>query len=168
MTSLLVRPASIKDVQSIVKVRLGALTDEELFGFSVPGDNPYSSIKKLQKMWIKENKLVGGFEVFVAERDGKVIGFVVINMDDPHDNIDNIVVAKEEQRNDVGKTLVEYVERIAKSRGFDTITTDTTENARGVAWKAYGFWKRIGYEETGERISTDYSFKVIPLVKRLK
>ena len=119
-------------------------------------------------MWNKENNLVGGFEVFVAERDGQVIGFVVLNMDDPHDNIDNIVVAKEEQRKDVGKNLVEYVERIAKSRGFDTMTTDTTENVRGVAWKAYCFWKKMGYEDTGERLSTDYGFKVISLVKRLK
>ena len=57
---------------------------------------------------------------------------------------------------------------MAKSRGFSVIGTDTTENAEGVPWKAYGFWKRMGYGDTGEKLSTEYGFRVISLVKRLK
>lgn len=64
--------------------------------------------------------------------------------------------------------FVEYVEELAKSKGFDVITTDTTENAKGVPWKAYGFWKKMGYKDIGERLATKYDFKTIPLVKRLK
>lgn len=168
MASLVIRPASIADVASIVEVRLGALTQKELFGFSVPGDNLYSSIVMLKKMWGRGNRLRDGFEVFVAVLEGKVIGFIVINMEVDDDNIDNIVVVKEEQGKGVGRTLVEYVERLMKSRGFDFITTDTTENAEGIPWKAYGFWKRLGYKDTGKRLATRYDFKVIPLVKRLK
>jgi ribosomal protein S18 acetylase RimI-like enzyme len=163
-----IRPATINDIPSIVKIRSRALTDEELSGFVVLGNNPYLSVEKLQKEWDEENKLKGDFEVFVAECEGKVIGFIVYNSKSVDDNIDNIVVAKGEQGKGVGRALVEYLEELAKSRGFSVITTDTTENAEGVPWKAYGFWKKIGYEDKGERLLTEYGFKVIPLIKNLK
>ncbi len=167
MSSLIIRPASIRDVKSIVEIRLGAVTGEEILEFGVPEDNLYSSTDKLGKNWDKDNLLKDGYEVFVSEDRDKIIGFIVFTMKGS-DNIDNIVVAKEEQGKGVGKALVEYVEGLAKSRGFEVIGTDTTENAMGVAWKAYGFWRRMGYEDTGERGSTEYDFKVIPLVKNLK
>ena len=40
--------------------------------------------------------------------------------------------------------------------------TDTTENVDGVPWKSYTFWKRMGYEDTKERLLTNYDFKEIP------
>ena len=104
----------------------------------------------------------------MAECEGKVIGFIVYNMKSVDDNIDNIVVGKDAQGKGVGRALVEYLEELAKSRGFLVITTDTTENAEGVPWKAYGFWRKMGYEDKGVRLPTEYSFKVIPLAKRLK
>lgn len=168
MISIVIRPASIADIVSIVEVRKGALTDEEISGFSVPEDNFFSSTNKLRKRWDQGNRLKNGFEVFVAESKGKIIGFIVYNMEDRKDNIDNLVVAIQEQGKGVGRALVEYLEKLMKSRGFDVITTDTTENAKGVPWKAYGFWKRMGYEDNGKRLSTNYDFKVIPLVKKLK
>ena len=168
MLSFVIRPASKKDIPSIVEIRKGALLEKQLFGFCVPDDNLYSSIEELSKNWNKGNNLKDGYEIFVAESNDKVIGFIVYNMENCNDNIDNIVVAKEEQRKGVGRNLVEYIESLAESRGFDIITTDTTENSNGVPWKAYGFWKKLGYKDTGERLTTQYDFKVIPLIKKLK
>ncbi len=168
MSSLVIRPALITDVSSIVEVRLGAFTEEEVSGFIVPRESLYTSIERLRKMWEKDNLLKDGFEVFIAEHETKVVGFIVYNMKSPDDNIDNVVVAKEKQRKGVGKALVEYVEALAKSRGLNFIRTDTTENAKGVPWKSYGFWRKMGYEDTGERVETEYGFKVIPMVKKLK
>ncbi len=168
MSSLVIRPASITDVPSIVEVRLGAFSEEEVSGFIVPGESLYASFEKLRKMWDRENLLKDGLEVFVAECEAKVVGFIVYNMKSPDDNIDNLVVAKEEQGKGVGRALVEYIETLAKSRGFEVLRTDTTENAMGVPWKSYGFWKRMGYEDTGERVATEYGFRLIPLQKRLK
>ena len=168
MTSLVIRPASVRDVPSIVEVRLGALTENEISGFSVPGDRPYSSIESLLKIWVSQNIMSDGSEVFVAECEGKVVGFVVYNMKSVDDNIENVVVAKEEQGKGIGKALVEYVERLAISRGYDVMKTDSTENGEGVLWKAYGFWRKMGYKDTGERVATKYGFKDIPLVKKLK
>ena len=156
------------DISSIVEVRLGAFTEKEVAGFIIPGESLYASAEKLQKRWDRENRLKDGFEVFVAERQGKVIGFIVYNMKSYDDNIDNLVVALEEQGKGVGSALVKYVEGLAKSKGYDIMRTDTTENADGVPWKAYGFWRKIGYEDTGERVPTECGFKDIRLVKRLR
>ena len=139
MSSLVIRPASNTDVPSIVEVRLGALTEEEVSGFIVPGESLYASFEKLRKMWDRENLLKDGLEVFVAECEVKVVGFIVYNMKSPDDNIDNLVVAKEEQGKGVGRSLVEFVEGLAKSRGYNVMCTDTTENAEGVTWRARRF-----------------------------
>ena len=168
MSSVTIRQASLLDISSIVQVRLGALTEQEVSGFTVPGDNPYRSIEQLQDIWDERNLLNDGCEVFVAENRGKIVGFIVYNMNSQNDNIDNLVVAKDEQGKGIGRALVEYVENLAKSRGYNIIWTDTTENVEGVPWKAYGFWRKMGYEDTGERVLTEYGFKVIPLVKSLK
>jgi ribosomal protein S18 acetylase RimI-like enzyme len=150
MSSLVIRPASIADTSSIVKVRRGAFTEQEISGFIVPRESPYASIEKLRKMWDRENLLKDGFEVLVAEREGTVVGFIVYNMKSPDDNIDNVVVAREEQRKGVGRALVEFVEELAKSRGIDVMKTDTTENIEGIPWKSYGFWRKMGYKDTRE------------------
>jgi len=169
MTSLVIRAASVKDVSSIVKIRLAELTEAEIRGFSAPEfTTTYSSTEELRKVWSIENRLKDGFEVFVAEDEGKVVGFIVFKMEPDYGCIDNIVVAKEEQGKGIGRALVAYVEGIAKSKGCYLMKTDTTENADGVPWKSCSFWKRMGYEDTGERLPTKYGFKEIPLIKRLK
>jgi ribosomal protein S18 acetylase RimI-like enzyme len=168
MSPFVIRSALITDVSSIVEVRVGAFTEEEVSGFVVPGESLYASTEKLRKMWDRDNLLKDGFEVFVAECETNVVGFIVYNMKSCDDNIDNVVVAKKEQGKGVGRALVEYVEALAKYRGYDAMRTDTTENAEGVPWKSYGFWRRMGYEDTGERVATEYGFKVIPLLKKLK
>lgn len=167
MSSLVIRPASIEDVSSIVKVRLGAFSEEEVAGFTIPEESPYTSIERLCKMWNKGNLFNDGSEVFVAEREGEVVGFIVYNMRSSDDNIDNVVVAKREQGKGVGKALVQYVEKLAESRGYSIMKIDTTENAEGVPWKAYGFWIKMGYEDTGKRVATEYGFKDILLVEKL-
>jgi ribosomal protein S18 acetylase RimI-like enzyme len=133
MTSLVIRAASVKDVSSIVEIRLAALTEEEIRGFSAPEfTTTYTSTEELRKMWSRENRLKDGFEVFVADNEGKIVGFIVFKMERDHGSIDNIVVAKEEQGKGIGRALVTYVEGIAKSNGCYLMKTGTTENADGV------------------------------------
>jgi GNAT superfamily N-acetyltransferase len=154
-------------IPAIVHIRLDAITAKEISEFGVPEDNMYSSIEELRKIWDKDNLLLNDFEVFVAENKSGIIGFIVFSVKG-EDNIDTIVVSKKEQRKGVGRALVEYIEDLAKSRRFNLIKTDTTENSMGVAWKAYGFWIRLGYKDSGKRVSTKYGFKIIPLIKELK
>ena len=68
----------------------------------------------------------------------------------------------------IGKALVLHVENIAERYGCSHMRTDTTENANWEPWKSYDFWLKMGYEDTGERLPTDYDFKEIQFIKRLK
>jgi ribosomal protein S18 acetylase RimI-like enzyme len=168
MISLVIRAATVKDISSIVRIRLATLTEEEIRGFSAPElTTTYSSVEELRKVWSRGNRLKDGFELFVAEDEEKIAGFIVFKMERDYGYIDNIVVAKEEQGRGIGRALVAYAEDIAKSKGCHLIKTDTTENADGVPWKSYGFWTRMGYEDTGERLPTKFDFKEILLTKRL-
>lgn len=84
--SLSIRPASVDDISSIVEIRLDALTEEEVAGSAISGDSLYLSVEKLHEVWDKENKFIGSFEVFVAEHEGRVVGSIVVNMNNFDDN----------------------------------------------------------------------------------
>lgn len=168
MTSLVIRVVTMDDIPSIVKIRIGAITAEELRGFAASEFSIYSSTEKLTKNWDEENRLADGLSVYIAEDEGKIVGFIVFKVKDNYGYIDNIMVSKEAQRKGVGTALVAHIEDIAQARGCSIMKTDTTENAEGVPWKAYRFWITIEYKDTGERLSTNYDFKEIPLVKHFK
>ena len=167
MKSINIRPSAVEDISSIVRVRLRAITEQEIKGFSVPEFACYSSIEILRTKWDKDNRLKDGFEVFVAEDEGRIVGFIVFKLKRNYGYIDNIVVAKDEEKKGIGRKLVGYVETYAKSQGMNKIMTDTTENANGIPWRSYNFWLRLGYKDIGKRLSTKYDFKEIPLVKKM-
>ncbi len=75
---------------------------------------------------------------------------------------------KQQQGKGVGKALILSVEEIARSKGAHLMRTDTTENALGKSWKSYGFWTKMGYKDTGERLPTKWEFKEIALIKNLE
>jgi len=112
--------------------------------------------------------LKDGSEVVVAEKDGKVVGFIVFKRERDWVYIDNIDIIKDEQRKGIGRALVAHVENIAITNGYSNMKTDTTQNAEGVPWKSYGFWIKMGYRDTGKRLPTKWDFKTIPFVKNLK
>ena len=168
MASIIIRKATVKDIPSIVSVRLGTLTEEELHGFSAPEFAYTSSMKEMEKTWDSGNMLKDGLEVFVAEDEDRLVGYMMFKIKGDSGYIDDVVVAREEQARGIGRALVAYVESIAKSKGCSFMKTDTTENAAGIAWRSYGFWTRMGYEDTGERLPTNYDFKEIPFIKKLK
>ncbi|MCW4045087.1 MAG: GNAT family N-acetyltransferase [Candidatus Bathyarchaeota archaeon] len=102
--------------------------------------------------WSKENRLTEGFEVFMAEIEGKIVGFTVFKIERDYGYIGNIVVARVRRRKGVGQALVAFVEDTAKNKGYNSVKTDTTENAEGAPWKAYGFWIKLGYEDKEKRL----------------
>ena len=168
MNPLVIRAASIRDVPLIVKIRLRTLNEEEIRGFSSLEFATTSSTKKMLEMWSSGNKLKDEAEVFVAEKKGRLVGYMMLKGEGDSGYIDDIVVAKKEQGKGVGCTLVRYAEALAKSRNCHIMKTDTAENADGVPWKSYNFWIKMGYEDTGKRLPTPYDFREIPFVKRLK
>jgi ribosomal protein S18 acetylase RimI-like enzyme len=165
---LVIRKATVHDAPAIVQASLSSTSKEETDGFAAPEWVTYSSPDELRKVWDKRNRLKDGSEVIVAEKERRIVGFIVFKMERDHVYIDNIDIRKEEQRKGIGKALVTLIENVAIARGFHRMKTDTTENAEGRPWKSYGFWTKIGYQDTGERLPTKWSFKTIPFVKNLR
>lgn len=93
MASWTIRAAAVGDIPSIVRVRLTALTEEEIRGFSTPEFATFSSAEELGNAWTAENRLRDGFEVFVAAADGEIVGFIVFKVERDYGYIDNIVVS---------------------------------------------------------------------------
>ena len=168
MRKLVIRAATPDDILSIVKVSLASTTKEEVQGFSAPECVTFSSSGELRKAWVEGNRLKDGFEVIVAEKNGEIVGFIVFKMERDHGYIDNIDIVKDEQRKGIGRALVEHVENIAKAKGLSLMKTDTTEDIEGVPWKSYGFWIKMGYKDSEERLPTKWNFKTIPFVKKLE
>lgn len=168
MRDMVIRKAAVNDIRSIVQACVSSASREETRGFAAEEWTTYSSSEELRKVWAKGNRLKDGSEVVVAEKDGKVIGFIVFKRERDYVYIDDIDIIKEEQRRGIGKALVAHVENIALANGYSLMKTDTTENAKGVPWKSYGFWTKMGYKDTGERLPTKWDFKTIPFEKKLK
>ena len=160
--------ATANDITSIVNVSLTSTTKEETNGFTAPEWTTYSSTEELSKVWAEANRLKDGSEVIVAEKNNKIIGFIVFKMEFDYCYIDNIDITRDEQKKGIGKALVTHVENIAKTKGYTLMKTDTTENAEGMPWKSFGFWMKMGYKDQGERLTTKWDFKTIPFIKNLK
>lgn len=165
---LVIRTATINDIRSIVNVSLASTTKEETQGFTTPEWVTYSSSEELTKVWAEGNRLRDGSEIIVAEKNRKTVGFIVFKLECDYCYIDNIDITRDEQRKGIGRALVTHVENMAKAKGYSLMKTDTTESAEGIPWKSYGFWIKIGYKDTGERLTTKWDFKTIPFVKNLK
>lgn len=168
MPGVAIRKATVEDIPSIVEACVTSATEEETKGFAAPEWVTYSDLEELRRVWETGNRLKDGSEVIVAEKAGKVVGFIVFGLERDCAYIDDIDITKYEQRKGIGRALVEYVEETARTNGYSCIKTDTTENAEGVPWKSYCFWIRMGFKDTGERLPTKWSFKTIPFAKELK
>jgi len=158
----------MNDISSIVNVALTSTVKEETRGFESPEWVTYLSSEELRKAWVEENRLRDGSEVIVAEKNRKIVGFIVFKTEYDYGYIDNIDITRDEQRKGIGRALVTHIENIVKVHGYSLMKTDTTENAEGIPWKSYGFWTKMGYEDTGERLTTKWDFKIIPFVKNLR
>ncbi|MFW9834939.1 MAG: GNAT family N-acetyltransferase [Candidatus Thorarchaeota archaeon] len=170
MNGIIIREAHREDIPSIVDTCKAASTEEEMVGFTAPEWGTFRDVKKLSGIWAEGNRLrdeEGDYEVFVAERGGYIVGFLVIKREPEFLYIDMAHIRKSEQRKGIGTALVEYTERLAIESGLSRIETETTENAEGVPWISYDFWMKMGFRDTGERVKTKWSFKMIPFVKWL-
>lgn len=166
MLSLVIRAATIRDLPSIVEVRLVTLSHQEISGFSAPEFANTISNDGLLKAWDVRNRLNDGLQVFFAENYERLVGYLIFRVEKTYGYIDDIVVHKEEQGKGIGRAIV-ALRSVAKSQGCQLIKTDTTENANGVPWRSYYFWLKMGYKDTKERKTNYYDVKQIRLMKKL-
>jgi L-amino acid N-acyltransferase YncA len=164
---MLIREARSEDIPSIVDVCRASVPEEELIGFTAPEWDAFREVERLREIWTTGNRLKDDYEVIVSEGEGEVLGFLVFKREQDYLYIDQVNIRKSEQGKGIGRAFQEHVERLAIESGLKRIKTDTTENAQGVPWRSNDFWIKMGFQDTGERLETEWGFKTIPFVKWL-
>jgi GNAT superfamily N-acetyltransferase len=92
-------------------------------------------------------------ETFVAERGGRVVGFVGVMYglsyiyDPPFVRVLSLVVEPGERGMGTGAALMAWAERWALDRGVEQVQLTTALHRDG----AHRFYERLGYERTGVR-----------------
>jgi GNAT superfamily N-acetyltransferase len=92
-------------------------------------------------------------EVFLADRDGKVVGLATVHILSVLNRIRDVawltalVVDESARGTGVGRRLVESVEAFARQQGCERLSVTTHEDRAD----ARAFYVRIGFEPTGRR-----------------
>ena len=130
------RPASAADVP-----RLTALV-EAAYGHYVErlGGPPRPLTDDYQQV-VRER------DVTVADRDGEIVGLIVLAADDEGFLVDNVAVDPSHQGTGVGRALLELGEDAARRAGHDSIYLYTHERMT----ENLALYARIGYVESDRR-----------------
>lgn len=92
-------------------------------------------------------------DVNVVEREGEIVGAIVLGVTEEGFTIDNIAVHPSHQGVGVGRDLLEFAEQEARRSGFDSIHLYTHEKMT----ENLALYARIGYAEYDRRSSGDFS-----------
>jgi len=157
---IIIRKATERDYPGIVEIMGKAASSEELEGFVPP-----TEVCRKFLIRLKSQVELTEHGVLIAELNLKPVGFVFFIQKNDCLEIEEIDVLREYQKKGVGKALMNEVERIARDRNTGSLITGTSINSEGIPWKAYGFWIRMGFHDTGERIDSGYGFKYCKLIK---
>src|SRR5918995_2905819 len=91
--------------------------------------------------------------VTVAERDGTIVGVIVLNVTDEGYVIENVAVHPSERGRGLGRTLLELAEDGARHAGFTSIYLYTHEQMT----ENQALYSRIGYVEYDRRSQGEFS-----------
>ena len=134
------RPASAEDADRVAELL-------EQLGYPTP---PEAARRRLQMLATSHND-----DVWVAERDGTVVGLVAIHVsaslerDGEVAKVSAIVVDEAARRQGVGQQLMALAEREARRRGCVLLFLTTAERRQD----AHAFYRGLGFEETGRRFA---------------
>lgn len=137
-------------------------TDEEVRDFAPPEG---ISQKFLEELKDELKRLDHG--VIVAEKNGIPVGFAYYTSGNDFVEIQEVDVIREYQGQGIGRALIKHIEKTAKEKGINRLVTGTSINKDEKPWKAYGFWIRMGFTDTGERIQGLHGLKYVRFVKQL-
>ncbi len=144
------RAASRSDIPGIVAAHNSSAAPGEDVGFGTPfAEQTFASEERLRQAWQNPNH-VGAEEVWVAETDGRVLGYVTLEDRGVFLELVDIGVAGDHQGRGIGTRTVGLVEERARREGKTAVTLGTIRNAAGVPWKSFPWWRRLGYHVTHE------------------
>jgi predicted N-acetyltransferase YhbS len=145
-----VRPARRGDIPALVGCATSSVLEEEDVGFGPPwSERTFTDPERPSAAWRESNR-VGSEEVFVAERGGRVVGYVTIENRSESTELVTVQVPRELQGHGIGRALVQFVEATARDRGHRATTLGTSRNAAGVPWKSLPWWESLGYRIVAE------------------
>lgn len=150
-----IRKAQQEDSQSVRSVHIAAVTGirtdlyspEELEAWAVP--------KRLESYW----ESIRSKEFYVAEDDGVVIGFAVLNPE--IDEVEAVYVSPGAGGRGVGRELLIKLEERARVIGLRVLRLNASLNA-------VPFYKKAGYvaqEQSKYRLSTGVEIACVPMLK---
>jgi GNAT superfamily N-acetyltransferase len=157
-----IKKAVFKDFQAIINIMKKSTTDEEVRGFASPeGISP----KFLKELKNELKRLDHG--VIIAEKESIPVGFAYYTSKNNFVEIEEVDVMMAHQGQGIGRALIQHIEKVAKEKGINSLVTGTSINKDGNPWKAYSFWIRIGFTDTGERTQGLHGLKYVRFVKQL-
>ena len=138
MNNVLIRPASASEQEALEALQLRA-------SLSNAGDRE-ALLAHPDAIELPLEQIAAG-RVFVAERDGAIVGFAaVLPRDDGETELDGLFVEPNTWREGVGKMLVEHCAQVARAQGSAAVCVIGNPHAEGF-YTACGF-RLIGTVET--------------------
>lgn len=136
MTGARLRPATAADVPRLTELVQAAYGHyvERLDGLPRPMTDDYADV-------------VRSHRVTIAERDGEIVGLIVLGVGDEGFVIDNVAVDPSHQGSGIGRSLLEHAEVAARRAGFDSIYLYTHERMT----ENLALYSQIGYVEYDRR-----------------
>jgi predicted N-acetyltransferase YhbS len=162
-----IRAATRADIPALVWCSVTSTSPDEDIGFGRPrSERKFCDEHRLAADW-RDPNLVSTGEVFVAEREHKVVGLVVIADRGDVLELHSIDIPIPLQRQGIGHQVVRLVEARARAKGMRAVTLGTSRNADGVPWKSYPWWLSLGYRVTGEE-QNDWTRSIGPSVREIR
>jgi GNAT superfamily N-acetyltransferase len=98
------------------------------------------------------------YAVWVAESSGRIVGLVgvfvhyALEFDGAYGRLLGLVVDEARRGEGIGKQLMEHTERWLREHGVNHLTLTSGKQRT----QAHGFYRRLGYEETGLRFTKKF------------
>ena len=148
-SKVFVRQAEISDLSSLIWVSMSCTNEEERRGFGKPVEERiFGSMENLTAAIKSRTFRID--DASVAEFNGKVVGYVILENHEDSIELVDIAVAGPFQKQGVGKKMVEFVEARTRVQGKSAVTLGTSRSTTGIPWKSVEWWKHLGFRETGE------------------
>jgi ribosomal protein S18 acetylase RimI-like enzyme len=104
-------------------------------------------------MTMDYEEVIRNARVTIAERNGAIVGVLVLNVTDEGFVIENVAVHPSERGRGLGRALLELAEAEARRAGFDSIYLYTHERMT----ENQALYARIGYVEYDRRPQDGFS-----------
>lgn len=134
------------------KIRLAQENDAEAIA-DLTGQLGYPTPPERMKFRLAEILAHPDRVTFVAERDGRVVGYAGAwcgqnyEADAPQSRVMGLVVEAAERRRGTGAALMRSIEDWSRARGVGVIVLNTGDGRAG----AHAFYERLGYRSTARR-----------------